>query len=50
MTLARPGDVVLSMALKDGGYLSHGFQRNVSGLLYRIVHYGSLHRFLRNRL
>jgi len=36
----KPGDVVLSMNLVDGGHLSHGSPLHRSGKTYKIVHYG----------
>ena len=38
--LLKPGDVVLSMNLVDGGHLTHGSPLHRSGKTYRIVHYG----------
>jgi len=38
--LLKPGDVVLSMSLVDGGHLTHGSPLHRSGKTYRIVHYG----------
>ena len=38
--LLKPGDVVLSMNLVDGGHLSHGSPLHRSGKTYKIVHYG----------
>ena len=38
--LLKPGDVVLSMSLVDGGHLSHGSPLHRSGKTYKIVHYG----------
>ncbi len=38
--LLKPGDVVLSMNLVDGGHLTHGSPLHRSGKSYRIVHYG----------
>ena len=37
--LVKPGDVVLSMNLADGGHLSHGSPLHRSGKAYKIVHY-----------
>ncbi len=37
--LLKPGDVVLSMNLVDGGHLSHGSPLHRSGRTYKIVHY-----------
>lgn len=34
------GDKILSMALDQGGHLSHGSPVNFSGKLYRVYHYG----------
>ncbi len=38
--LLQPGDVVLGMALDQGGHLTHGSPVNASGILYRFVSYG----------
>lgn len=40
LALLKPGDTILSMNLKAGGHLTHGYKRNISGKLYTIVHYG----------
>lgn len=37
--LLKPGDVVLSMNLVDGGHLSHGSPLHRSGKAYKIIHY-----------
>ena len=36
----KPGDVLMSLGLADGGHLSHGLKWNYSGQDYRIVSYG----------
>ena len=36
----QPGDTILSMALDQGGHLSHGSPANISGKIYNIVPYG----------
>jgi glycine hydroxymethyltransferase len=36
----KPGDTILSMSLRAGGHLTHGYSRNISGQVYNIVHYG----------
>ncbi len=38
--LLDPGDVVLGMALDQGGHLTHGSPVNASGILYDFVAYG----------
>jgi glycine hydroxymethyltransferase len=34
------GDTVLAMHFTHGGHVTHGMERNISGLMYRFVHYG----------
>lgn len=36
----QPGDTILSMSLRSGGHLTHGYKLNLSGQVYKIVHYG----------
>jgi glycine hydroxymethyltransferase len=36
----EPGEVVLALDLTHGGHLTHGMKLNLSGRLYRFVHYG----------
>ncbi len=36
----KPGDTLLTMALADGGHLSHGAKFHLSGKMYNAVHYG----------
>lgn len=40
MAVLSPGDTILSIALDDGGHLTHGSPVNFSGKLYNIVNYG----------
>jgi glycine hydroxymethyltransferase len=40
LTALAPGDTVLALDLAHGGHLTHGMHLNVSGKLYRFVHYG----------
>ncbi len=40
MAFLNPGDTILSMDLRSGGHLTHGFKRNLSGKYFTIVHYG----------
>jgi glycine hydroxymethyltransferase len=36
----KPGDKILTMSLEHGGHLTHGHPKNISGMLYDVVHYG----------
>jgi glycine hydroxymethyltransferase len=38
----KPGDTILTMSLENGGHLTHGHPKNISGMLYDVVHYGIL--------
>ncbi|MDA0831196.1 MAG: serine hydroxymethyltransferase, partial [Proteobacteria bacterium] len=40
MSVLKPGDTVLGMALADGGHLTHGSPVNFSGKIYNFVSYG----------
>jgi glycine hydroxymethyltransferase len=40
LAVLQPGDTILSLDLSHGGHLSHGMKTNISGRLYKIVHYG----------
>jgi glycine hydroxymethyltransferase len=40
LTAVEPGDTVLGLDLAHGGHLTHGMKLNVSGRLYRFIHYG----------
>jgi glycine hydroxymethyltransferase len=36
----KPGDKMLTMSLEHGGHLTHGYAKNISGMLYEVAHYG----------
>ncbi len=36
----KPGDTILTMSLENGGHLTHGHPKNISGILYNVKHYG----------
>jgi len=40
LSCLKPGDTILGMDLAHGGHLSHGKSVNLSGVMYRPVHYG----------
>ena len=40
MATLKPGDKILTMSLECGGHLTHGYSKNISGMLYEVVHYG----------
>jgi len=40
VTVLSPGDTVLGLDLAHGGHLTHGMKLNLSGKLYKFVHYG----------
>jgi glycine hydroxymethyltransferase len=39
-SVLEPGDCVLGLDLAHGGHLTHGMKLNLSGKLYRFLHYG----------
>ena len=40
LSVLKPGDKLLTMQLDCGGHLSHGYSKNISGMLFTVVHYG----------
>ncbi|NLX05245.1 MAG: serine hydroxymethyltransferase [Phycisphaerae bacterium] len=40
IAMLQPGDTILSLDLAHGGHLTAGLKVNISGKLYKIVHYG----------
>ncbi|AFP83886.1 serine hydroxymethyltransferase [Candidatus Carsonella ruddii] len=38
-TLLQKNDKILSLDLKSGGHLSHGFKKNFSGVIFKIINY-----------
>ena len=40
LSVLKPGDKLLTMQLDCGGHLSHGYSKNISGMLFDVVHYG----------
>jgi len=36
----KPGQKLMGMDLSHGGHLSHGKEQNLSGMAYKVVHYG----------
>lgn len=40
LAMLQPGDTILSLDLAHGGHLTAGLKVNISGRLYKIVHYG----------
>ena len=40
MACLKPRDKILTMSLEHGGHLTHGYAKNISGMLYDVIHYG----------
>ncbi|MDR1437589.1 MAG: serine hydroxymethyltransferase [Puniceicoccales bacterium] len=40
--ILQPKDRILAMSLSHGGHLTHGYEKNLSGMLYSISSYGTL--------
>jgi glycine hydroxymethyltransferase len=40
MACLKPHDKILTMSLEHGGHLTHGYAKNISGMLYDVTHYG----------
>lgn len=40
MACLKPRDKILTMSLEHGGHLTHGYAKNISGMLYDVTHYG----------
>lgn len=38
--ILKPKDKILAMSLEHGGHLTHGHPKNLTGILYNVVHYG----------
>jgi glycine hydroxymethyltransferase len=34
-----PGDKIMTLSLSHGGHLTHGYEKNFSGMWYQVVHY-----------
>jgi glycine hydroxymethyltransferase len=40
MAMLKPGDKIMTLSLENGGHLTHGHSKNISGMLYNVTHYG----------
>ncbi|MEJ7761442.1 MAG: serine hydroxymethyltransferase [Thermomicrobiales bacterium] len=43
LAMIEPGDTILGLSLKEGGHLTHGYDVNFSGRLFRAEHYSLDH-------